>query len=170
MFSFTKPVPLGFVIVIISPRSYTYNLQRAADLYISCLLAYSNDVREMLHLMSPLLLLIPAYSSLLLAFEGHSSTSLSSPGGDFTLMHPVVSAKSCPNCVFKAYYHYSRSPLYLLLEISLLVSLWIYNHNDLYGSNVTLDALDLVGYHFSVDFFSTVGGVVVGGATGCFNF
>ncbi len=35
---------------------------------------------------------------------------------------------------------------------------------------MTLDARDLVGCHFSVDFFKAVGGVVVGGTTGYFNF
>ena len=35
---------------------------------------------------------------------------------------------------------------------------------------MTLDARDLVGYHLSVDFFRAVGGVVVGGTTGYFNF
>ena len=35
---------------------------------------------------------------------------------------------------------------------------------------MTLDARDLVGYHFSVDFFKVLSGVVVGGITSYFNF
>jgi hypothetical protein len=69
---------------------------------------------DILHLIFPLFLLIPAYNSLLLAFDGHSSTNLYSPGGDFTLTQPVVRAKSFPRCVSRAVFHISRSPLYRL--------------------------------------------------------
>jgi hypothetical protein len=114
MFSFINPVPLGFVTIIISPLSYTYNPYRAASLYTSCLFEYSSADMDILHLIFPLFLLIPAYNSLLLAFDGHSSTNLYSPGGDFTLTQPVVRAKSFPRCVSRAVFHISRSPLYRL--------------------------------------------------------
>jgi hypothetical protein len=118
-----NPVPLGFVTTIISPLSYTCSPRRAVSLYTYCLFVYSSYESEILHFMFPLLFLIPAYRSLLLAFDGHSSTKRNSPGGAFTLMHPVVKVKACPNYASRSVFHYSRSPLYLLVWISRLTSL-----------------------------------------------
>jgi hypothetical protein len=69
--------------------------------------------REMLHLTFPLCLLMPSYNYRLDAFDGHCRTSLYSPGGAFTLVQPVVRAKSSLRCVYRASFHYSLSPLYL---------------------------------------------------------
>jgi hypothetical protein len=113
---------------------------------------------------------MPAYNSLLLALDGHSNTSRCSPVGAFTLMQPVVRAKSFPNYASKAVCHCSRSPLYLLVEISRVVSLWMYNQHDRWGSKVTLDARVFVGIHFSVGFFDVDGCVVVGGIAGYLDF
>jgi hypothetical protein len=106
----------------------------------------------MLHLIFPLLFLIPEYSILLLALEGHSSTNLYSPGGAFTLMQPVVRAKSFPSCVSRAVFHCSRSPLYRLVCMSRVVSLWIYNQHDRSGSNVTFLDRIRADCHFSAGF------------------
>lgn len=94
LFSLTNPFPLGLVIIIMSPRSFTCSLQRAAALYTSYLLVYSVLVSDILQRISPLCCLIPSYSCLLLAFDGHSNTNLFSPGGAFTLIHPVIRSKS----------------------------------------------------------------------------
>jgi hypothetical protein len=123
LFSLTNPFPLGLVIVIMSPRSCTCSLQRAAALYTSYLLVYSVLVNDILQRISPLCFLIPSYSCLLLDFEGHSNTKRCSPGGAFTLMHPVTKAKSFPSWAERAVFHWSRSPLYLLAWISLVISL-----------------------------------------------
>jgi hypothetical protein len=125
LFSCNIPVPLGFVTIIISPLSYTCNPQRDVSLYTYCLFVYSIYESDILHFMLPLLFLIPAYRSLLLALDGHSSTKRSSPGGAFTLVHPVVKAKSWPNYAFRAFLQSSLSPLYRLVCISRLASLWI---------------------------------------------
>jgi hypothetical protein len=117
-----------------------------------------------------LFFLIPAFKSRLLAFEGHSSTNRYSPGGAFTLMQPVDKAKSFFKCASRAAFHYSRSPLYLLVYISLVVSLWIYNQHDRSGSNVTFFDRVFVGCHFSVFFFAVDGCVVAGVCAGCFYF
>jgi hypothetical protein len=113
VFSCNNPVPRGFFTVMISPLSCTCSLHFVVCLYTSYLLTYSYFDREMLHLIWPLLRLIPAYNILLLAFEGQFSTKRCSPGGAFTLMQPVVRAKSYPNCLSSAVFHSSRSPLYL---------------------------------------------------------
>lgn len=123
LFSLTNPFPLGLVIVIMSPRSCTCSLQRAAARYTSCLLVYSVLVNDILQRISPLCFLIPSYSCLLLDFDGHSNTKRFSPGGAFTLIHPVVKAKSYPSWAERAVFHCSRSPLYLLAWISLVISL-----------------------------------------------
>ena len=158
MFSFISPVSLGFITIIISPLSYTCSPHRAVALYTSCLLEYSSAVMEMLHLIFPLFLLIPLYNSLLLAFEGHSSTNLNSPGGDFTLTQPVAKAKSCPRCASRAVFHCSLSPLYRLDYICLVDSLCTYSQQDLSTSKLTFLARILDDYHFSI-----VGSVYFGG-------
>jgi hypothetical protein len=107
----------------------------------------------MLHLISPLFFLIPPYNSLLLALDGHSTTNRYSPGCDLTLMQPVVKAKSFPNCASRAVFHYSWSPLYRLVYISRVVSLWIYSQHDRSGSKVTFLDRIFAGSHFSVGFF-----------------
>jgi hypothetical protein len=114
----------------------------------------------MLHLKFPLFLLIPAYNNLLLAFDGHSSTSLYSPGGAFTLTQPVVRAKSFPRWASRAVFHSSLSPLYLLVCISLEDSLWIYNQQDRSGSKLTFFDRVFVDCHFSVVYFVGFGGCV----------
>jgi hypothetical protein len=113
LLSFTKPVPLGLFTIIISPRSCTCNFMCAAYLYTIYLFSYSTLESEILHRMSPLLLRIPAYSYLLLDFVAHSITSLYSPCGAVTLLHPVSNPKSFPNCVESAVFHSSLFPLYL---------------------------------------------------------
>jgi hypothetical protein len=115
---------------------------------------------EILHLILPLFFLIPSYRSLLLAFEGHSSTNLCSPGGDLTLMQPVARAKSLPRCSSRAFFQSSLSPLYLLDEISLAVSLWINNQRDLSTSILTFFYRTFYDYHFSVVGLGSVGGSV----------
>jgi hypothetical protein len=157
MFSCNRPVPLGLVIVIMSPLSFTYNLQRAAYLYTSCLFVYSSVYRERLHLIFPLFFLVPAYKSRLLAFEGHSSTNLYSPGGAFTLIQPVVRAKSFPRCASRAVFHCSRSPLYLLVWMSLVASLWMYNQHNRSVSKLTFLERILEYYHFSTCLFAGCG-------------
>jgi hypothetical protein len=154
-----SPVPLGFVTTIISPLSYTYTPQRDVSLYTYCLFVYSIYESDILHFMFPLLFLIPAYRSLLLALDGHSSTKRSSPGGAFTLMHPVVKVKSWPNYASRAVFHYSLSPLYRLVCISRLASLWIYSQRERSGSKFTFLALTLDDCHFSpgVVVFAVVG-------------
>ena len=110
LFSFIIPFPRGFVIIIMSPLSCTCSFLHAAYLYTSCLFPYSTFVRDMLHLISPLYFLIPSYSCRLLALEGHSTTSRCSPGGAFTLVHPVHKVKSVFRCFYRASFHCSRSP------------------------------------------------------------
>jgi hypothetical protein len=83
----------------------------AASLYTVCLFWYSCCVMEMLQRMSPLCLRMPSYSYLLLDFDGQSNTRRISPGGAFTLLHPVVREKSYPRCLDRASFHCSRSPL-----------------------------------------------------------
>jgi hypothetical protein len=123
---------------------------------------------EMLHFTFPLFFLIPAYKSLLLAFEGHSSTNLYSPGGDFTLIHPVVREKSFPRCASRAVFQSSRSPLYLLVCISLVESLWIYSQHDRSGSKLTFLARIFDDCHFSVGCFAgRCGCMSVFGACSC---
>jgi hypothetical protein len=146
-FSGTSPVPRRLVITIMSPLSYTCNLRWATSLYTSCLFKYSYFDREILHLMSPLCFLIPSYNLRLLAFDGHSKTSLSSPGGAFTLTHPVISAKSWPRCFERADFHSSLSPLYRLFCISLVILLYMYNQHDLSGSANITDLRGFVGCH-----------------------
>jgi hypothetical protein len=111
LFWFTNPSPLGLVIIIMSPLSWTYKCHLAAYLYTSCLLVYSFFDSDMLHFITPLCFLMPSYSCRLADFDGHSMTSRDSPGGAFTLMQPVVSAKSCPRWAERAYFHCSLSPL-----------------------------------------------------------
>jgi hypothetical protein len=154
IFSLINPVPLGFVSTILSPLSIIYNPLRAASLYISCLFLYSRGDREMLHLSWPLFFLIPVYNILLLALDGHSNTKRISPGGAFTLTQPVESAKSFPKCASRAAFHCSRSPLYLRVWMSLVVSLCIYNQHDLSGSKLTFLDRVFAGYHFSFVNFS----------------
>jgi hypothetical protein len=93
---------------------------------------------------------MPVYSSLLLAFDGHSRTSLISPGGALTLTHPVISVKSSPKCVDSASFHYSRSPLYRRFWMSLVTLLYIYNQQDRSGSLVGDVDLVFVAFHISV--------------------
>jgi hypothetical protein len=107
-------------------------------------------VSDILHLISPLCLRMPVYSSLLLALDGHSRTSLVSPGGALTLVHPVISAKSFFRCFDSASFHYSRSPLYLRFYISLVTLLYIYNQHDRSGSCCVDVRLVIDGLHFSV--------------------
>jgi hypothetical protein len=152
-----------------SPWSCTCSLHFAVYLYTSCLLAYSYYVNDILHLIPPLLFLIPAYNYRLLALHGHSITNRSSPGGAFTLVQPVVKVNSYPSCLSRAYFHCSRSPLYLLVWISLVISLWIYNQHDLSFSIASFFSFSFTACHFSVD-VGYVCGVFVGsglfGATG----
>jgi hypothetical protein len=115
VFSFIKPDLLGFVIVIISPRSCTCSLHCAACLYTFCLFTYSIFESEILQFIFPLLFLMPSYSYLRLDFDGHSSTNLCSPGGAFTLMQPVIKVKFFPSYAYRAVFHCSRSPTYLFV-------------------------------------------------------
>jgi hypothetical protein len=166
LFSFINPFPLGFVTIIMSPLSCTCSLHRAAARYTSCLLEYSVRVNDILHRMLPLCFLIPSYSCLLLALEGHSITNRFSPGGAFTLIHPVINAKSYPSWAVRAVFHCSRSPLYLLAWISLVISLCRYSQHDRSGSGIFVDFVILVGYHFSLlDFVWVEGNLVFVGAT-----
>jgi hypothetical protein len=115
---------------------------------------------DILHLILPLFFLIPSYKSLLLAFDGHSSTNLCSPGGDFTLTQPVVRAKSLPRCSSRAFFQSSRSPLYLLDYISFAVSLCIYSQYERSASKLTFFDRTFDDYHFSVVGLGCVGGSV----------
>jgi hypothetical protein len=103
------------MMIIMSPLSIVCSLWCAAVLYTSCLFRYSTAVREILHLILPLCFRRAAYSDLLLVFDGHSNTRRSSPGGAFTLLHPVVTAKSSFRWFDTASFHYSLSPWYLRL-------------------------------------------------------
>jgi hypothetical protein len=116
--SFTNPVPRGLVSIIISPLSTTYKRRWAAYLYTICLFWYSIFVSDMLQRISPLLLLIPAYSYLLLDFVGQSSTNRCSPGGAATLTQPVSRANSFPNYLEISAFQSSFSPLYLRVCLS----------------------------------------------------
>ena len=91
--------------------------------------------------------------------------NLYSPGGDFTLTHPVVRAKSFPRCASRAVFHNSLSPLYRLDEISLVDSLWMYIQHDRSVSKLTFLDRSFDDYHFSVVGFVGCGGSfdVVGG-------
>ena len=144
------------MIIIISPLSCTCNFSLAACLYTSCLAIYSVLDRDILHLMSPLCFLIPSYNSLLLALHGHSNTSLCSPGGAFTRVHPVYSPESVFRCAFRASFHCSRSPLYRLCWMSRVKLLYIYSQHDLSGSFVVVLFFTLVGYHFHVSFVGII--------------
>jgi hypothetical protein len=64
-------------------------------------------------------------------------------------MHPVVRVKACPNYASRSVFHYSRSPLYLLVWISRLTSLWIYSQRERSDSKFTFLALALEDCHFS---------------------
>jgi hypothetical protein len=144
-----------------SPLSTICSLWWAASLYTSCLFLYSVTDSEILHLISPLCFLMPVYSNLLLALDGQSMTSLISPGGALTLMHPVINAKSSLKCLDKASFHYSRSPLYFRFLMSLVILLYIYSQQDLSGSCGGDDDLTFVGFHIS--FVLVLLSVVVGG-------
>jgi hypothetical protein len=154
--SFTNPVPRGFVIIIISPLSCTCNFSLAAYLYTSCLAIYSILDRDILHLMSPLCFLIPSYNSLLLVLHGHSNTSLCSPGGALTRVHPVYSTESVFRCAVRASFHCSRSPLYRRCWMSRVTLLYIYSQHDLSGSFVVVLVFTRVGCHFYVSFVGII--------------
>ena len=94
---------------------------------------------------------MPSYSCRLLALDGHSITSRISPGGAFTLTHPVISAKSWPRCFERADFHSSLSPLYRMFCMSLVILLYIYNQQDLSGSVNITDFHGFVGCHLGVD-------------------
>jgi hypothetical protein len=154
------------VTIMRSPWSCTYSLHFAVYLYTSCLFAYSYYVNDILHFIPPLLLLIPAYNSRLLALHGHSITNRSSPGGAFTLMQPVVNVNSFPSYLSRAYFHCSRSPLYLLVYMSLVVSLCIYNQHDLSFSIASFFSFSFTACHFSVDLGCVCGYYVYSGRDG----
>ena len=116
--------------------------------------------------MLPLCFLIPSYSCLLLALDGHSITKRFSPGGAFTLIHPVINAKSYPSWAVRAVFHCSRSPLYLLAWISLVISLCRYSQHDRSGSGIFMAFVILVGCHLSLFGFVWVeGNLLLFGAT-----
>jgi hypothetical protein len=123
---------------------------------------YSIFDNDILHFISPLFLLIPSYSILLLDLDGHSTTNLCSPGGAFTLLQPVVMAKSFPSCVESAVFHCSLSPLYRLVYMSLVTSLYRYSQHERSGSYIFVSFLVCVDCHISGVVF-----VVVCGITGC---
>ena len=114
-----------------------------------------------MHLILPLCFRRAAYNDLLLAFDGHSNTRRSSPGGAFTLLHPVVSAKSSFRWFDTASFHCSLSPWYLRLLISLVVLLYRYNQQERSGSFTTDVFLALVGFQISLVFGTVVYGCSV---------
>jgi hypothetical protein len=144
------------VIIIISPLSCICNFSRAACLYTSCLVIYSVLDRDILHLMSPLCFLIPSYNSRLLALHGHSNTSLCSPGGALTRVHPVYSTESVFRCALRASFHCSRSPLYRRCWMSRVTLLYIYSQHDLSGSFVVVLCFARVGCHLYVSFVGII--------------
>jgi hypothetical protein len=138
-----------------------WSLSRAASLYTSYLFWYSCLVRDILQQILPLCLRMPSYSYLLLDFDGQAITNRISPGGAFTLVHPVVREKSCPRWLDRASFHSSRSPLYRRDLLSLDVLLWMYNQHALSGSTVLVVVLVFVGFQISLV------GVVVGWVVFC---
>ncbi len=67
--------------------------------------------RDILHLITPLCLLISSYNYLRDDLEGHSITMRGSPAGAATLIQPVSKLLAVPRCVYSAFFHYSLSPL-----------------------------------------------------------
>ena len=165
LFSCIRPYFLGFVRIIMSPLSYTCNLNRVADRYTSCLFEYSTFDIDMLQRMLPLCFLMPSYSCLLLDFDGQLITSLISLGGALTRVHPVVREKSCPRWVDSASFHYSRSPVYLLFWMSLVMLLYRYSQHARSGSTDFGCVLFLAGFHMSLVGYGT--GYVVAGFSIC---
>jgi hypothetical protein len=129
----------------------------AAILYTSYLLRYSGPDSEMLHWIFPLCLRIAVYSYRRLALDGHSKTRRISPGGAFTLLHPVISAKSSFKWSLTASFHCSLSPLYFRWEMSLGLLLYIYNQQDLSYSLVFVVFWILVGFQISFDLVVVAG-------------
>jgi hypothetical protein len=158
LFSVTNPSPRGLVIFIMSPLSDTCNPHRAAYLYTSCLLVYSICEREMLHFKTPVCLLMPSYNYRLEDLDGHCNTSRYSPVGAFTLVQPVVRAKSVPRWADRACFHCSLSPLYRLDWISRVVSLCRYSQHDLSESGFCTVLAVRDGCHFAVVVLTVVGG------------
>ncbi len=104
---------------------------------------------EILHLIAPLCLLMAVYNDLRLAFDGHSKTSLISPGVALTLTQPVVRENSSFRCFESASFHNSLSPKYLRFYISLVVLLYTYSQHDR-SCSFTWDVyLALVGFQIS---------------------
>jgi hypothetical protein len=83
-------------------------------------------------------------------------------------VHPVVNAKSCPRWVANTSFHYSRSPVYLLLCISLVLLLCTYNQQARSGSLVCVDVLVFVGFQISL--FAYFSSTAIAGCSCCLFF
>ena len=108
--SYNRLVPSKFLIIIISPLSWIYNLHFLADRYTSALFLYSTGDKDMLHLIWPLFLLIAVYSNRRDALDAHSIAMRCSCLGVATRTHPVSSAKSFLSWVDTCYFHFSTFP------------------------------------------------------------
>jgi hypothetical protein len=95
--------------------------------------------------------------------DGQFSTIRISPGGAFTLVHPVMRAASYPKCFDIASFHCSRSPLYRRFLMSLVTLLCIYSQQERSGSVVVTFYLCLTDVHFSGAFYFSGTDVVVYG-------
>ena len=76
-------------------------------------------------------------------------------------MQPVISAKSGPSWAVRADFHYSLSPLYLLVWVSLDISLCKYNQHVRSGSCTFMAFFTLVGCHFSLFFGAEFEGILL---------
>ena len=109
----TKPDPVLFFTIIISPLSSIYRPHRRASRYVSALFMYSVADKNRLHRRFPLLRRIAAYSNRRADFDAHSMAILCSPFGVATLLHPVRTENSFPSYLDSNWFHSSTFPVYL---------------------------------------------------------